>query len=226
MPVPDADISPAADDDLAVRLPRQRRSREAWARILDAGVGIIEDGGYDAFTIAAVCQRADVAPRALYERVNSKDGLFLAVYEHKMNQVTHDQDVLFDGSQWTQSSPEELIRGAVRAMVELFAPHARFLRSVILISGVHPEVYRRGSVYARSLGDRFAAVVMRAAANIDHADPETAVRMSFSTAFSALVLRVSYGPGFAAPAVDVDTFITHLTDMIGSYLLHSADGPT
>ncbi|GCE44532.1 hypothetical protein Rhow_008953 [Rhodococcus wratislaviensis] len=225
MPVPDAH-TPPVDDDLAVRLPRQRRSREAWARILDAGVGIVEDGGYDAFTIAAVCERADVAPRALYERVNSKDGLFLAVYEHKMDQVTHDQDAPFDHSRWTHSSPAELIRGAVRAMVAHFAPHAAFLRSVILISGVHPEVYRRGSMYARSLGDRFTEVVMRAAANIDHADPETAVRMSFNTAFSALVLRVSYGPGFAAPAVDDDTFITHLTDMIGSYLLQSADGPT
>ncbi|RZL83166.1 MAG: TetR/AcrR family transcriptional regulator [Rhodococcus sp. (in: high G+C Gram-positive bacteria)] len=218
MPVPDAETSPV-DDDLVVRLPRQQRSREAWARILDAGVAIVEDGGYDAFTIAAVCERADVAPRALYERVNSKDGLFLAVYEHKMNQVTHDQDALFDDSRWTQSSPEELIRGAVRAMVELFAPHTAFLRSVILISGVHPEVYRRGSMYARSLGDLFTAVVMRAAVDIHHTDPETAVRMSFNTAFSTLVLRISYGPGFAAPAVDDDTFITHLTEMIGRYLL-------
>ena len=66
--------------DLEVRPPKQRRSREAWQRVLDAGVAILEDGGYDAFTIAAVCARARVAPPAIYARTTSKDALFLAVY--------------------------------------------------------------------------------------------------------------------------------------------------
>ncbi|MEV5354955.1 hypothetical protein [Streptomyces sp. NPDC052693] len=39
-------------DDLAIRQPRQERTRQAWARILDAGVALIEEGGYEAFTIA------------------------------------------------------------------------------------------------------------------------------------------------------------------------------
>ena len=55
------DAEPAAAD-LEVRPPKQRRSREAWNRVLDAGVAILEEGGYDAFTIAAVCERAAVAP--------------------------------------------------------------------------------------------------------------------------------------------------------------------
>ena len=33
--------SDRSDDVLAVRLPRQHRSREAWDRILDAGVSIV-----------------------------------------------------------------------------------------------------------------------------------------------------------------------------------------
>ena len=52
----DADAVRAAD--LEVRPPKQERSRAAWNRVLDAGVAILEDGGYDAFTIAAVCERA------------------------------------------------------------------------------------------------------------------------------------------------------------------------
>ena len=46
------------DPGLEVRPPKQQRSRQAWNRVLDAGVSILEDGGYDAFTIAAVCERA------------------------------------------------------------------------------------------------------------------------------------------------------------------------
>lgn len=56
-------------------------------RVLDAGVALLADGGYGAFTIGAVCDRAQVAPRALYARADSKDALVLAVYEHCMARV-------------------------------------------------------------------------------------------------------------------------------------------
>ena len=58
--------------ELEVRPPKQQRSREAWNRVLDAGVAILEDGGYDAFTIAAVCERAAVAPTAIYARTDQQ----------------------------------------------------------------------------------------------------------------------------------------------------------
>ena len=90
-----------ATDDIAassldVRPPLQRRSREAWQRVLDAGVELLEEGGYPAFTIAAVCDRAQVAPRALYTRVDTKDALFLAVYEHGIARVRADHTPLID----------------------------------------------------------------------------------------------------------------------------------
>ena len=50
-----ADGAPA--ESLEIRPPVQRRSREAWERVLNAGVELLEEGGYDAFTIAAVCDR-------------------------------------------------------------------------------------------------------------------------------------------------------------------------
>ncbi|WP_338893625.1 helix-turn-helix domain-containing protein [Rhodococcus sovatensis] len=212
-----------SDDELAVRLPRQQRSRQAWARILDAGVAIMEDVGYDAFTIAEVCERAEVAPRAVYERVNTKDGLFLAVYEHKMQQVLADQSAAFHETVWEGMTPQQLIRGAIEGMVTVFTVHRAFLSSVILISGVHREVYRRGSLHARNLGDQFTAILMRGEVEIRHANPEAAIRMTFTSAFSSIVLRTSYGPGFFGPAVDDATFVSQLSDMADSYLLRYED---
>lgn len=216
-------LDSSSDDELAVRLPRQHRSKQAWARILGAGVAIMEDVGYDAFTIAEVCERADVAPRAVYERVNTKDGLFLAVYEHKMQKILADQSAVFRETVWDEMTPRQLIRGAIEGMVRVFTAHRAFLGSVILISGVHPEVYRRGSLHARNLGEQFTAILMRGEAGIRHANPEAAIRMSFTSAFSSIVLRTSYGPGFFGPAVDDATFVSQLSDMADSYLLRPED---
>src|SRR3954470_21638729 len=183
--------------DLEVRPPKQRRSREAWNRVLDAGVAILEDGGYDAFTIAAVCERAQVAPPAIYARTTSKDALFLAVYEHGIARLRAEQEVFADDARWSGRAPADLVREAVAETIGISVRHERFLRAVVLVSAAHPEVRRRGSRYSQELGEGFARVVRRARDAITHSDPEAAIRSCFGTVFSTSIIRVAYGPGFA-----------------------------
>ncbi len=217
----DVKLAPMALDDgsLAIRPPLQRRSREAWQRVLDAGVSLLEEGGYEAFTIAAICERAGVPPRAVYDRADSKDALFLAVYEHGTARVRADHERLLDGPRWEAMGPDALAREAVREVAGIFARHAAFLRAVILISGVHPEINRRGSSNAHDLGRQFSDLLLsRSAAEIAHPDPEAAIRRAFDVVFSTLVLRVAFGPGFASPEADDETFLDGLTAMVSGYL--------
>ncbi len=208
------------DVDLGVRPPKQQRSREAWNRVLDAGVAILEDGGYDAFTIAAVCERAAVAPTAIYARTTSKDALFLAVYEHGIAAMLAEQEVFGDDARWAGLSPAELIRAAVAEMVGISLRHQRFLGSIVLISAAHEEVARRGSRYAEDLGDGFTRVVLGARDAIRHADPEAAARACFGTVFATTIIRVAYGPAFATSSpVDDETFVADLGETAVRYLL-------
>src|SRR4051794_5768169 len=150
-PVKGAREDGAVDGDLEVRPPKQRRSREAWNRVLDAGVALLEDGGYDAFTIAAVCERAQVAPTALYARTTSKDALFLAVYEHGIARLRAEQQVFADPTHWSGLAPAALVREGVAQVVGISLRHRRYLRAVVLVSGVHPEVQARGGRYVHEL---------------------------------------------------------------------------
>ncbi len=210
--------------DLDVRPPKQRRSREAWNRVLDAGVAILEDAGYEAFTIAAVCERAGVAPPSIYARTTNKEALFLAVYEHGVARLRADQEVFADDARWTGLEPSALVRAAVAEMAALSLRNQRFLGAVVLISGGHPEVRRRGSRYVQELGAGFARVVQRAGPAITHADPEAAVRRCFGTVFAAVMFRMAYGGDFGTPVpVDDDAFVAGLGETAVRYLL--ADAP-
>lgn len=207
-----------ATDPLEVRPPRQRRSREAWRRMLDAGVALLKEGGYEAFTIAAVCERADVAPRALYERVATKDGLFLAVYEHGMARVRTEHDIFEDDAAWVGLTADEAIRKAVVTVAELFHTHAALLRAVVLLSGAHPEVNRRGSAYSRELGDAFARRVSRVCGA-----PVETIRTVYTILFSTMVVRTAYGPGFAAEDL-VDAELTRALEvMVSSHLMAATE---
>jgi AcrR family transcriptional regulator len=211
------------DADLEVRPPKQRRSREAWSRVLDAGVAILEDGGYDAFTIAAVCERAQVAPPAIYARTSSKDALFLAVYEHGIAAIRAEQEVFTDAGRWADLAPEALIREAVAQVVGISLRHQRFLRAVVLVSGVHPEVQARGGRYVHELAGLFAGVLIRARDAITHADPERAVLTCFGSTFSTTIIRLAYGPAFTAPTpVDDEEFVADLGETAVRYLLADA----
>jgi AcrR family transcriptional regulator len=208
------------DADLEVRPPKQRRSREAWNRVLDAGVAVLEDGGYDAFTIAAVCERAQVAPTAIYARTSSKDALFLAVYEHGIVRLREEQEVFADPARWAGLAPAELVRAAVAEMIGISLRHQRYLRAVVLISADHPEVRRRGSRYSQELGEGFARVVLGARQSITHDEPHTAVRSIFATVFATAIIRIAYGPGFATPVpVDDDAFVADQGETAVRYLL-------
>jgi len=191
--------------------------------VLDAGVAILEDGGYEAFTIAAVCSRSGVAPPAIYARTSTKDALFLAVYEHGIARMRDDQLVFTDAERWAGLAPDQLVRAAVAEMTGISLRHARFLRSVVLISAAHPEVRRRGSVYSTELGERFAAMLRPVHGLVTHPDPEAAVRACFGTLFAATVIRVAYGPGFATPPVDDGTFTAELGETAARYLLARPD---
>lgn len=220
-----AAAGPGGDEtSLAIRPPRQRRSREAWQRVLDAGTALVEEGGSEAFTIAAVCERAGVAPRFLYARADTKDALFLAVYEHGLAKVRADQDALRDRSRWHDMALDEIVGQVVARVAGIFLAHRAFLRAIVLVSGLHEEINRRGAHYAQELGDEFCAVLLCARAQIDHPDPDTAVRLAFNAVFSSLVVRVAYGPAFASPALDDDTLVEELATMVRRYLAAPA-GP-
>ena len=178
-------------------------------------------GSYEGFTIAAVCHRAQVPPRAVYDRAPSKDALFLAVYEHGMARIRADHQVFDDPARWRGLDATALIEAAVREVAALFTRHQALLRAVVLTSGVHPEVYRRGSVYSRELGDLFTALLRPIAPQIAHpgTDADAVLRTCFTVVFSALVIRVAYGPGFAADPVDNATYTSQLALMSSSYLL-------
>jgi AcrR family transcriptional regulator len=185
--------------------------------VLDAGIALLEEGGYGAFTIAAVCERAGVAPRALYERVDTKEALFLAVYEHGMARIRVENAVFEDDAHWAGLAPEEVVEHAVGVVVDVFRRHAPLLRAVVLISGAHPEVNRRGGAYSRELGDAFARRVARACAA-----SSTSIEAAYTAVFSTMVVRVAYGPAFAAPSVDDGALVRALRTMVRSYLFPRA----
>jgi AcrR family transcriptional regulator len=67
--------------------PRQRRSAETVARILDAAARIFDERGYRATTTNHVAEAAGVSIGSLYQYFPNKDALLVALAEHHIDAI-------------------------------------------------------------------------------------------------------------------------------------------
>ena len=110
------------------RIPRQTRATETVAAILEAATQILEAGGLDAFTTNAVAERAGVSIGTLYQYFADKDALLRAVAQRELKAtLANVARVLADEG----GTPEQRVRGVVRAIINAFHGRLRARRAVV-----------------------------------------------------------------------------------------------
>jgi AcrR family transcriptional regulator len=180
-----------------VRPPLQERSRAGWERILDTGLALLEEGGYEALSISEVCRRAEVSAPSIYARVDGRLGLFLAVYERGIARVVATEDRAFGRAAGS-------VERTVEAIVEVFETHAAFLRAVIRHSSSDPQLLERGAAESRRVLGRIIAALPR-----DRPDMLVHVGRML---YTECAFRAMYGERFLSSIPESrESFTTRLT---------------
>lgn len=172
--------------NLTVREPQQARSKAAWRRILDAGRKLLENGGPEAVSILAVCEAANVAPTAIYARVDGISGLFSAIYDDGMQQVVASYTAKLKATESTTPQTKDRVVAVVKAVVETFSENARFLDPIIVYSLTNPLVNDRGALESRF-------IVQRVSELLNQGDDKAAFDVA-RMLHQECVFRSMYGP--------------------------------
>lgn len=180
----------------AVRPPQQDRSRAAWQRILDAGVHELAEVGVRGFTVSKVCERAGVAVTAVYSRLDSRDDLLAAAYEHG---ILHVQETHAELARIGAEAPSAV--AAVAVLQQSFRANGRFIRATVLGSAESSYIASRGAANVAALRSLF----VDAAAGTDADDAAKEIAAAFFVGiFSALALAVAFGGEFTTLGTAVD----------------------
>ncbi len=204
---------------MEIRLPQQARSREAWERVLSAGVSIIAENGMANFTISEICERANVAPRFIYDRVNDKETLFLACYEKGLQEVLEVHREFADSQLEPTVTPADRVSFAVHEVGKSFIVGNQFLKHVVLISATNASVYERGAASKNALALIFQEFLATIHDQIVHSNAKEAIQFCFDVTFDAWVIRVAYGPTFSAERKTDEEFAQALEELAIRYLL-------
>ncbi|MFV0374046.1 TetR/AcrR family transcriptional regulator [Microbacterium sp.] len=181
--------------DSADRAPRQARSRESWERVLQAGMDLFAERGWDQLTIAEVCRRADVTPPTIYARVDGKAGLFRAVHDRWLDEVDLVVTELTAEHIHDGAPPAVAAASAARVVLGVFERKGAVLRALIHRSGQDEELLRRGGEPLRGMLAGLAATIP--------IPPERAAAVT-RTVFGECLMRAMYGADFLEPVGESD----------------------
>ncbi len=203
----------------SVSPPQQERSRASFERVLDAGTKVLEQKGYEGFTLAEVSRSAGVSIGSIYARVKSKDDLFLVIQDRFMT-ATRAELVFGDRARWARLATDELVREVVRELAAGFRRNVPLLRVFMHRAIVDQAVAARSSQGISEFADLVEALLLTRRDEIRHPQPEVAVDVAFRMAWGTMARQVMYWPTFESPReVAWETLVEELGTACAAYLL-------
>ena len=171
------------------------RGVETRQLILDASMGLFAQNGYDATSVAEICQMAQISKGAFYHHFPSKQALFLDLMDVWLQGVS---GVLQQAAEAARSIPQafenmaamtgqiyEALEGGFPILLEFWRQASR-----------QPEIWKEAvSPYHRYL-DLFAGMFEKGVDQADFspdADPDTSARILMAVAMG-LLLQASFDP--------------------------------
>lgn len=168
--------------------PKQARSRDTLARLLNAAEQLLEEGGLDAATVPAIAERAAVSVGVVYRRFPDKDALLRAVYERFFWRVKEQNNIGLATFATIKLPLPDLIRGMVRGMVEGYRRKRNILRALLQYSRTHPDAKfkRTARELNRASTGAIMALLLSHRERIKHPEPEKAIEFVVLTIASVL----------------------------------------
>jgi AcrR family transcriptional regulator len=204
----------------SVRPPQQARSRATLERALQAGVEILKEGDWEAFTVAEVCRRANVAMGSLYSRFPTKQALLLTVQTRLVAEFAAEEQAIFADASWDSLDTPQTIERAVREVGAFFNRHRAALAVLMSRGAQEPAIALQGGASARRLGAHFEARLLSRAAGIVHPAPERAAEVAARLLLDTLGRQVSAPPQLEF-ALAWDVMVEEMVIVISSYLLNT-----
>jgi AcrR family transcriptional regulator len=202
-----------------VRPPRQRRSRESYERALQAARQLLEENGFEGFTVQEVAARSGVSVGAIYERFGSKESLLRVVHAAVMDSLARDNAAI-EAAAVNGSDPAAAIAQAVAGVARVATDHRAILRAFMHLGAVDDEIASRGSQSSIELGHVFKALVLPHRKAIRHPDPELAVDVAYRMVYCTVARQIMYGPSFESDApISWERLVEELADACIAYLL-------
>ena len=201
-----------------VNPPQQARSRRTLERLVRAALDILEESGPDELTVQAVVARAESSIGSFYARFGGKDDLLEYLGERVWVEARDRWQAGLDERTWSGLPIDAVAEGAIRLLSDAQRSRATYLKALDRMGAGGRDGYASFRRYVlRGLAD----LLLERRSEIQHPDPEFAVRLGLA----ALSGAIETGDPYTGESFDREQLLREGQKLLMRYLTgQTADG--
>jgi AcrR family transcriptional regulator len=211
--------------DPPVRPPKQARSRETLNRIAQAALELIEEGGVENATVAAIVDRAGASVGSFYARFSGKDDLIRFLQDRIWSEARDRWDETLRELDWLALSLESVVEGVVGLLLRSFRADYHQREVLGRERRQDEEGARRVFEFHQHILSTVTPLFLAHRDAITHPDPEWAIRLGYRFAVGAIreILELEGVVGIVDGAARAEAVVPEMARAWIAYL--GAGGP-
>ncbi len=190
------------------RRPSQERSRATVERILDAGLSVLLERGFDGASTNRIAAAAGVGPGSLYQYFPDKEAILERVVQRAMDHLEARITRAFLGS---LRAGDDAVRGHLEALLDALSDEAELVR--VLSQDQPRTVGRRRAGFARRIDALVAGALLAEHPDVGDVPVDAVAWMLVRT-----VEHVAVSWVLEQPDVGREAILDELTALVGGYL--------
>ncbi|MCJ7629375.1 MAG: TetR/AcrR family transcriptional regulator [Longimicrobiales bacterium] len=204
----------------ALRPPKQARSRETLDRIAQAALELMEEGGVEGATVAAIVGRAGASVGSFYARFAGKDDLIRYLQERIWAEARDRWDAALETQDWGTLSTESVVEGVVGLLLRSFRADYHQRQVLGRERRQDEEGARRVFEFHQHILSTVTPLFLTHRGEITHPDPEWAIRLGYRFAVGAIreILELEGAVGIVDGASTAEAIVTELARAWVAYL--------
>ena len=196
--------------------PKQGRSRETVAAILEASVRILEQEGSEAMTTTRVAEVAGVSVGTLYQYFENRAAILDALQDREFERATDFmQGVLAKGLPRHEYA---LARAVIEGLLELYT-RSPALHRVLVMEGLKVTPTEHVRAFDTRVVGMLRGFLATAQLRVRRPNHEAAAFVIYQSVRASMLARLLWGP----PGMDDATLVDEVTDLVVRYLVD--EGP-
>jgi len=202
----------------ALKPPKQPRSRRTLERIVGAALELLEAEGPDGVTVQAVVAKASSSVGSFYARFRGKDDLLEYLSERVWDDALTRWTEAVEARAWSEMTLAQIVEGSVGLLFDVRRSRVDHLRQLDRMAG-GGDAYDR---FRRMLLQSLEALLLERQAEMNHTEPQMAVRLGLSAVLGVLDAGLdARGPAGSEP-VERERLVSECTDLLLAYLAGAA----
>jgi AcrR family transcriptional regulator len=194
---------------LAVRPPRQARSRATLYRFLEAATELLGERRFEEASVAEIARRARSSVGAFYARFPDKEALLAYLNDRLFEQGRAQWEAFLAPQRWEGQGAAEIVTAVVRQIVRKRRTHRGLLRALSLYARSRPDprFAEQAAAYNRDVHRMLRDRLLERKQEISHPDPERAIGFGLMLVDGATREAILFGEADLLPGKPSDALL-------------------